>query len=306
MSEGGTLYATQFEEFTAGNNRWGGSNGWVSDNTKSGSQGIIQDPVKDLPIGKAGYLGYASPTSKITKVYRTINHDPVATGFPRIEFDTLLGVQDSTSTKRDYFYVSFYNIEGYFLAAIIFDNTTGMVLSDDGVTVKDTGVPFIRGDQTLGVAALQILTVAIDFDRNEWQASLDGIPLFSQAFTSIQKPLSLGPLAFEWDIPSGGAGQAGDNWLLVADLLVASIPPGPFEPQSFALNASRQAEIAWPGHSGFDYQVQYSPDMKSWKNDLPGSLFAANASEKTLSFTDPSEPSPACKFYRVMRTPTFP
>jgi hypothetical protein len=303
-SEGGTLYATRFEEFTAGNNLWAGTGGWASNNTTSGVQGIIQDPVKDLPLGRAGYLGYALPTSAFTAVYRPINHDPVATGYKRIEFDALLGVQDSTNTRRDRFYVSIYNMAGDFLAAVVFDNTTGKVLSDDGVSVKDTGVPFVRGDQTLGVAALQVLRVGIDFDLNQWDASLDDVPLFRQKFTSTQKPMNLGPLAVEWEVPSGNASQAGDNWLLVADFLVASIPPKPFATESFALNGAHQAEIRWPAHGGFDYQVQYSPDMKSWKNDLPGSRFASNTSESILSFADPSPLSPAAKYYRVLRTPT--
>ena len=304
VSEGGTLYATQFEEFTAGNNRWAGSGGWASNNTTSGVQGIIQDPVGDMPLGKAGYLGHGLPLSAFTAVYRPINHDPLVTGHRRIEFDTLLGVQDSTTARRDRFYVSFYNMSGDFLAAVVFDNTTGKVLSDDGASVRDTGVAFLRGDQVLGVAALQVLRVTIDFDLNRWEASLDGLPLFHQTFTATQKPLNLGPLAMEWEVPSGVASQAGDNWLLVADFLVASSPPEPFAAQSFGINAARQAEIRWPAHGGFDYQVQYSPDMKSWKNDLPGSRFAANTMETTLSFADPSEVSPPGRFYRVLRTPT--
>lgn len=303
-SEGGTLYATQFEEFTAGNNRWAGTGGWASNNTTGGVQGIMQDPVADLPLGKAGYLGYASPTSAFTAVYRAINHDPVATGYKRIEFDSLLGVQDSTTAFRDRFYVSFYNMSGDFLAALVFDNTTGKVLSDDGVSVRDTGAGFLRGDQLLGVAALQVLRVAIDFDLNQWEATLDSVTLFRQKFTSTQKAMNLGPIAVEWEIPSGVPAQAGDNWLLVADWLVASIPPEPFGMRSFVINGSRQAEMKWPAHGGFDYQVQYSPDLKTWKSDLAGSRFAANPTEGTLSFTDPSLLSPTGKFYRVLRSPT--
>ena len=71
----GTLYSTQFEEFIAGNNRWGGNSNWVTNNTTNGVQGIIQDPVADLPLGKAAYIGYASPNKTLTFVYRAVNHD---------------------------------------------------------------------------------------------------------------------------------------------------------------------------------------------------------------------------------------
>jgi hypothetical protein len=304
VSQAGTLYSTQFEEFTAGNNRWGGSNGWASNNSNNGVQGIMQDPVADLPLGKAAYLGYASPSNAFTFVYRPVNHDPVATGFPEVQFNSLLGVQDSTNSKRDRFYISFYNMAGAFLAAVVFDNTTGKVLTDDGVTVRDTGTTFLRGDQLLGIAALQILDVSINFSKNEWSAELDAVPLFSQKFTSVQAALTLGPVAAEWELASGSPGQSGDNWLLVADWLVASIPPGPFAFQSVSKPAEGGTLLQWPVHTGFDYQLQLSQDLKSWSSALPGSRFDANKTTGLLSFADSSSPAPSQRYYRVRRTPT--
>lgn len=304
VSKAGTLYSTQFEEFTVGNNCWGGSNGWVSNNSNNGVQGIMQDPVADLPLGKTAYLGYASPNNAFTLVYRPVNHDPVATGFPEVQFNCLLGVQDSTNSKRDRFYISFYNMTGAFLAAVVFDNTTGKVLTDDGVTVRNTGTTFLRGDQVLGIAALQILDVSINFSKNEWSAELDAVPLFTQKFTSAQAALTLGPVAAEWELSSGSAGQSGDNWLLVADWLVASIPPGPFAFQSVNKTASGESLLTWPVHTGFDYQVQFSPDLESWSSALPGSRFAANKLTGLLSFADSSSPAPSQRYYRVRRTPT--
>ncbi len=303
LSEAGTLYSTRFEEFTAGNNRWSGTGNWVASNTTAGAQGISQDAVADLPLGKTGYLGYAKPNSTFTSVYRSYNQNPAVTGSSKIEFDSLLGVQDSTTTKRDRFYISVYNMSGEFLAAVVFDNTSGKVLSDDGVTVRDTGVEFLRGDQILGVAALQILKISIDLDTNQWEASLDAVPLFKQQFTATQKARTLGPMAVEWEIAAGAPGQAGDNWLLVADWLVASIPPGPFKAKTFA-PGSGLGTLSWPGDGGFDYQVQYSVDLKNWKSDLPGSNFASNATKGTLTFTDPSPVLPGTRYYRVVRLPT--
>ena len=300
----GTLYSTQFEEFTVGNNRWGGSNGWVTNNTNNGVQGIMQDPVADLPLGKAAYIGYASPNKTLTFVYRAVNHDPVATGYPEVQFDCLLGVQDSTNSKRDRFYISFYNMTGAYVAAVIFDNTTGKVMTDDGVTVRDTGVAFVRGDQVLGIAALQTLSASINFSKNEWSAELDGVPLFTQKFTSLQVPLNLGPVSAEWQLSSGSPGQSGDNWLLVADWLVASIPPEPFALQSVSRPSSGGSLLQWPAHTGFDYQVQFTSDLKSWSSALPESRFAANKTNGVLSYTDSTSPAPSQRYYRVRRTPT--
>ena len=300
----GTLYSTQFEEFTVGNNLWGGNNDWVTNNSNNGVQGIMQDPVADLPLGKAAYIGYAPPNKTLTFVYRSVSHDPVATGYPEVQFDCLLGVQDSTNSKRDRFYISFYNIPGAFLAAVVFDNTTGKVMTDDGVTVRDTGVTFVRGDQLLGIAALQALSASINFSKNEWSAELDGVPLFTQKFTSVQATMNLGPVSAEWEVASGSPGQAGNNWLLVADWLVASIPPEPFSLLPVNRLVGEGSLLRWPAHPGFDYQVQFTSDLKSWSTALPGSRFASNKITGLLSFTDSTLPAPSQRYYRVRRTPT--
>lgn len=299
----GTLYSTDFEEFPAGDGEWAGNEGWLSNAASSAAQGIIQDPVDDLPLGRAGFLGFAKPPSAFVSVFRPVDHDPVAAGASRVEFESLLGLQDSTNGFRDRFHVSVYNISGAFLAALTFDNTSGKILSDDGTTVRDTGVAFQRGDPFLGVAALQILRISIDFEDNAWSATLDGIPLFEQTFTTTGLPRTLGSIALEWDVASGDPASAGNNWMLVADWLVASIPDGRFAVNSFERLDSGGATLAWPGHPGFDYQIEYSSDLEAWNDDLPGSAFPAFDREEEISFTDASAPASG-RFYRVVRIPS--
>jgi hypothetical protein len=300
---GGTLYSTDFEEFPAGDGEWAGNEGWLSNAASSAAQGIIQDPVDDLPLGRAGFLGFAKPPSNFVSVFRPVDHDPVATEASRVQFESLLGLQDSTNGIRDRFHVSVFNISGDFLAALTFDNTSGKILSDDGTTVRDTGVAFQRGDPLLSVAALQILRISIDFEDNVWSATLDGIPLFEQTFTTTDLPRTLGSFALEWEVASGDPASAGNNWMLVADWLVASIPDGRFAVNSFGRPASGSATLAWPGHPGFDYQVEYSSDLEVWNDDLPGSAFPAFTREEEISFTDTSASTPG-RFYRVIRIPS--
>jgi hypothetical protein len=302
---GGTLYYTEFEEFPAGDNRWAGTGGWVSNDTTSGAQGIIPNAVRDLPIGNAAYIGYSRPASRFTTVFRTMNHDPVATGLPIIRFESLLGVQDSTNGRRDRFHISFYNIGGNFLAGITFDNTTGVVRRDDGLTVTTTGIPFLRGDTLLGLAALQILNVEIDLPNNVWSAELDGIPLFRNVtFNASGRVRTLGPVAAEWAVASEFTAAAGDNWLLVADWLVAALPREPFRILSFTRFGGGQSTISWPGHTGFDYQLFYSADLVNWKSDLPNSSFIKVAGDGVISLTDGTSPAPGSRFYRVLRSPS--
>lgn len=309
------LYTTDFEAFTVGDNRWAGTEGWISDDTTSGAQGILEDFVADLPLGKTAYLGFERPASALTRVARPVDYDPAAPGNPScIEFESFLGVQDSTNGRRDQFFISFYDISGDFLAAIVFDNTgdsAGMLrwqgMQDGSVQSAETGVPFLRGDQTFGFISLQILYARIDLENNTWSVQLDGVPLFSEApFTDpALAPLTLGSVAAEWELGIPNRLFAGDNWLFVADWILRTVPEGaqPLTIESIARNGAGETTITWEGESGFDYQVEYSPDFSTWRDDLPGSLFPGITASGPLTFTDP-QASPSQRFYRVSRSET--
>lgn len=301
----GTLYATDFEAFTPGDNHWAGTEGWLSNDTTSGAQGILADYVENLPLGRTAYLGYEPPAAAFTTVYRTVGYDPATGLVPVVEFDSYLGLQDSTNGQRDRFHISFYNIPGDFLAALCLDNTNGNVWREDGVGRADTGVAFIRGNQLLGLIALQVLHARIDLVQNHWSAWLDGIPLFTAApFTATAAPRTIGPVAAEWSVATTTPELApGNNWLFIADWAVRTAPVGgePFRVTSVTRDASGRATITWPGEPGFDYQVWYSADLVLWLDDLPGSSFPGVAGFGALSFTDPSG-STARRFYRVSRS----
>jgi hypothetical protein len=296
----GTLYATDFSEFPVGENLWAGTEGWSSTDVISGAQGIITNPVADLPIEKAGYLGFEKPESRFTSVFRSFNHDPVASGLPIIHFESLLGVQDSTNGFRDLFRVTFYNSSGDFLAGLIFNNNTGFILRDDGVTVHSTGVRFLVGEPLIGLAALQVLEARIDLISNTWSTKIDGIPLFDDVpFTATSGPLILGPVAAEWEVVESSTEDAGNNWLLVTDWLVGALPAEPFEMISFGRSGSIST-LTWPGHSGFLYQVLHSVDLVDWEENLPNSNFSPST-DGVLSFTDDNPVQPTARFYKVRR-----
>ena len=304
---GGTLYETDFEGFPVGDNQWAGTDGWQSNDTTSGAQGIVEDFVADLPLGRTAYLGFNSPGTGFTTVFRPVNYDPATGNIPVVGFDSFLGIQDSTNGRRDRFYISFYNIEGGFLASICFDNTLERVFREDGVGRFDTGVPFVRGNQLIGFVALQLLEAEIDLVANTWSAWLDGIPLFVDArFTATGEARTLGSVAAEWEVAiTSPALAAGNNWLFVADWYVRSIPVGvePFKIDSMTRDASGHITLLWQGQAGFDDQVLYSPDCLEWHEDLEGSAFTAVTEDGQISFTDHSPP-PGMRFYRVRRTPT--
>lgn len=312
--DAGELYSTDFEGFPVGDNLWAGTESWVSNDTTSGAQGILQDYVTNLDLGKTAYLGFETPAGPFTTVARPVNYDPAVGGFPRIEFESFLGVQDSNNGLRDRFFVSFYNIGGTFLAAIVFDNTSAngdvlrwQGLANDAPQVSNTGVPFVRGDQSFGFVALQILRAQIDLVNNTWSAQLDGIPLFSDApFTDeALAPLTLGSVAAEWELSIPQPAFAGNNWLLVADWFVRSVPVGvePFVIDGLTRDEAGETTLSWLGEPGFDYQVWYSDDLESWHDTLPDASFPGITLAAPLSFTD-RETLPKQRYYRVVRTAT--
>jgi hypothetical protein len=308
------LYSTDFETFPVGDNLWAGTEGWLSNDTTSGAQGILEDFVAELPLGKTAYLGFESPASTLTQITRLVNYDPVVGGFPCVEFDSFLGVQNSTNGRRDQFFISFYDISGTFLAAIVFDNrnSSAEVLrweaqTDGSVQSSPTGVPFARGDQVLGFIALQILFTRIDLQNNSWSAYLDGIPLFIDApFTaSAFAPLSLGSVAAEWEVAGAQPSDAGNNWLFVADWYVRSAPrdTGPPKISTISRNPAGKPVITWHGEAGFDYQIEYSQDLENWLTDLPDSTFPGIMASGPLEFRDTSA-APSARYYRVRRSIT--
>jgi hypothetical protein len=306
------LYSTDFENFTVGDNLWAGTEGWISNDTTSGAQGIVQDYVHELPLGKTAYLGFEPPVSTITQVARLVNYNPQVGGLPCVEFESFLGVQDSTNGRRDQFFASFYDIAGNFLAAIVFDNRNAapamlrwQAKEDGSVQSIPTGVPFLRGDQVLGFVSVQILFVRIDLEENRWSAELDGIPLFIDApFTdSAFEPLTLGSAAAEWEIAGQFPLSAGDNWLFVADWFLRSAPSdnGPPEILSISRNPAGETTLTWQGEPGFDYQIEYSSALKIWHTDLPASAFPGITASGPIEFTDLEAGQPE-RYYRVRRS----
>ena len=296
------LYFTDFEAFPAGDNLWAGTDGWVSNDTTSGAQGIDQDLIIGGGLGKTASLGFNRPADTSTTVAKAISHDPAATGVTVVVIDTLLGIEDSTNGRRDDFYLSIYSSTGPLLASIRFDNQSPAasgsqfgIWREDGVYQFDTGLDFIHGE-------LFNLYARIDLAANTWSADIDGLPLFTDApFTATSASVNVGYVAFEWQLAAAQTLDHGDNFLLVADFAVRSVPNGT-EPFTATLthNAGGDDTLIWPSDPGFLYQVEYSGDLATWLDNLPDSGFTAGTTPGTLSFTTAA--TAPRRFYRVRRT----
>jgi len=212
------LYKTDFENFTAGSDNWVGTDGWLGNSTGTGSHGIDQDVIPGGGLGKTAFLGYKKPSKTFVSVAKPIQYTPGAGDLDVIEIETLVGIQDSSvgNDNRDSFFVSVFNKADQYLAGVRFSNIPESygLWREDGVGSTDTGLVFVKGE-------LHLLFMRIDLATNTWSATLDGLPLFTNAqFNASGKAVEMGYLAYEWQITSGNTLTSGDNWMLVADAVV--------------------------------------------------------------------------------------
>jgi len=302
-----TLYSTDFDSFPTGNNAWAGFDGWLSNDTASGAQGI-DDGLFSGALGKTAALGFNRPDNSFTSVAHFINYDPAVGGNPLLEFQTLFGIEDSTeftNFRRDDFFFSFYNMEGDLLAAIRISNAdadygfwrqNGSLHA--GGTETDTGQEFIQGE-------LHNLNARIDLGANRWTATLDGVPLFEdEIFNGTGVARTLGPVAAEWLVALGNPVGYGDNWMLVADLKVETVenPPPPLRIDSLQRDSLGEVTLRWKAGAGYSYSVEYSHDLQNWFTDLPNSTLPNPLYERGQEYTDPSGSSLFQRYYRLRRT----
>ena len=102
---GELLYRTDFENFTAGDNKWHATDGWIASDIESGVQGIDQDVIPGGGLGKTAFIGYRQPPSLLTLVAKPVNYVPGTVGLPLVRVETLIGIQDSVvKPTRDSFF----------------------------------------------------------------------------------------------------------------------------------------------------------------------------------------------------------
>ena len=294
------LYSTNFESFTVGPDQWIDTQGWIGNSPGDGVHGIDQDLLPTL--GKTAYLGFDEPSETFVSVATPLNYNPGAQGAVEVYVESLLGIEDSTNGKHDNFYLSFYNCSGAYLASLLFSNhpSTYGIWRLDGLEQFDTTIDFITGE-------LPLISMNIDHAANTWSAAMDGIPLFTDAtFSATARTLDVGPVAYEWQLTGTQPTEFGDNWLLVADLIVIAVPPGegPFVTDTVGLDESGQPILTFTGEPGWNYQVEYSDDGTVWLKNLPGSFTTGIAETTQIEFTDLTPEAPIGRYYRVVRSVT--
>lgn len=195
------LYSADFEDFPSGFQALNGYDGWQTSGLPgSGISGVFS-------LGtQTAWIGYNYTDVGFVYAFRPINYDAVAAGTPQIEFSVDLAVHPSTTADADVFGFALYNTDADYLALIAFDNSDGWVYRGDGTSNW-------YAVETFDTARTYHLAAVLDFARNRWSATLDGVPLFADAVLHAgSATLNLGDVDAVWLITAPES--PGDNFMV--------------------------------------------------------------------------------------------
>jgi hypothetical protein len=252
------IYYTGFEGFEGYSTvapALAGQNFWAS--SGPGQNGVVFDYFYDF--SNQAFLGYSSTTAAAdTYVWQPLNYTPDLKNFPVVVFSTYMEIVDSTDFLYDDFGWSFFNRNGKDLFFLDFDNYRSEIyyLLNDGSAYQNTGVSFQNNQ-------IYYLEVTLDFARNRWGATLNGLSLTHEQPISATNNvnLDLGDIDATWFQTSG---TAGNNYMLFDDYYVtAQGDPKPriiTPPQAQAVTVGNSASFLVVVDSSLPvtYQWQYN------------------------------------------------
>lgn len=295
------LYSTDFSDFGIGDDLLVGTDGWLGTNQDEGIHGTIEGAFTDGNV--AGTLGFGIPEftegNFIASIWRPINVDPIAND-SLIRFSTDTAIIDSDNQLYDSFLFSVVNQDADVLGSIIFDNTVESfgIWRYDGVTdgFYDTEVSY-------EYANIYDLSFTVDFANNLWSATLDDISLFEDApLTASEFEKNLGDVSAEWEV--NDPDNAGTNWLYFDNWTVSEItedsPTGITFTPSVIRGPNKKVRLNWPATNGETFQVEYSDNLQTWKQDLEGSNLTVTGNNGAR-FVDASAATLPTRYYRVSR-----
>ena len=295
------LYSTDFSDFDIGDDLLVGSDRWMGTNQGEGIHGTIEGAFTDGNV--AGTLGFGIPEftedNYIASVWRPINVEPVASD-SLIRFSTNMAVVDSDNELYDSFYFSVVNQNADVLGSVIFDNTSESfgIWHYDGV---EEG--FYDTSASYDYSMIYDLSFTVDFANNLWSASLDNISLFDDApLTATDFEKNLGDVSAEWEVSDPD--NAGTNWLYFDNWTVSEITEDlatdiTFTP-SITRGPKKKVRLNWPASEGETFQVEYTDNLQTWKQDLEGSALTVTGNNGAR-FVDGSATAISTRYYRVIQ-----
>jgi len=293
------VFATGFERSEGYTNDFdlAGQNGWIAFGT--GGNGIVTnffDSLGSVAGAQQAYIGFSPPAPEDTNDFlvllRPLNYSPITNGNPLVKFSVLMAITTSTTTNRDDFRWSVYNIEEQRLFTVDFDTTEFLVnyALDDGRDFWTTGVTFTND-------VIYELELTMNLALNQWSATLDSQQVFQDLpITTTNSVLNIGDIDAVWAIRNPGA--AGDNYMVFDNYLVTAEPVT--APRlGGEVHASGEFLLQLTeGVPGRSYIIDISADLRDW---VPAKT--NTAADGTFDWLDRSASGADRRFYRAREAP---
>jgi len=252
------IFFTHFEPGEGYTNNFDliGQGGWLGEGT--GGNGIVSNYIAGQ--GQQAYIGYAAPVAGDDLfVWQPLNFNAVAAGLPIVNFSVLMNIVDSESTtNRDIFRWSVYNLEADRLFSIDFDNKYADIAYQlDGTNeVFLTYLPFLNDSN-------YTLNVTMNFAANQWSASYNSILIATnQPITTTNAHLILGDIDAVWLLYDPKA--PGDNYMLFDNYRVTAEAMSPAQMQLLDVTDKGWALLRVFGQAGSRWAVEATTNLINW------------------------------------------
>jgi len=270
------VYSTQFEAAQGYdiNSDLAGQQGWLKSGT--GGNGLLTNGIAGQ--GQHAYIGFEPPTTTNASliVWKPINFNPIASGYPIVRFSTRLRIEDSSGDEWDIFRWSFYNIPGNRLFSIDFDNEFL-----DVSYLRDGTNQIVFTTNTFENATVYTLSVTMDFASNLWSASLDNALIATnQLITSTNAQLTLGDIDAVWLFNQiNGTNAPGDNFMIFDNYTITAqtLTNPTAQVQLLGRTAEGWTLLRVNGQNGWRWSLDATTNLVNWTalktNPISGTFF---------------------------------
>lgn len=291
------LFETGFESFEgyADGQELRDWNGWLG--FGSGGNGIVTDFFEGL--GQQAYIGFDPPQAgdDFLGVYHPVSFTPVEGSPSMVRFKVVMEIVDSTNGQYDDFRWSVYNLEDppVRLFSLDFDNSNFAIsyLLEGSETFESTEYSYELGGN-------YDLEIVMDFDRNQWRASLnDTVVVNAQPIAiSPDVQLSLGDIDAVWVLHDPAA--PGDNYMLFDNYRITVEPSQAMPVTVKILERLEDGSVLLRvvGDPGVEYVIEASPDLNGWD---PVKTNTTSIDDGSFDYLDESAAGEPQRFYRVRK-----
>ncbi len=288
------LYSTHFERAEGYDTSYelAGQQGWICDTPSLGGNGLFTNS----PGNQSAYVGLfplRPPTNSIS-VWQPINYSPAARQMHLVQFSVAMSVIDSTSTNRNDFQWSVYNMNGDRLFTVDFYNSDlGVYYRLDGTNdFQFTGLTFSND-------VVYALGITMDFAVGTWTATLDGTAIVANLpMTTTGRSLDLGDIDAAWVISN--LKNPGDDFMVVDDYQITAQPSPATMASLTAYGWSNSGAflLRLLGPSGLRYAIDATANWQQWT-----ALKTNTLTDGSFDYIDTTASAFTNRFYRARLVP---